>query len=81
MKKEELIAFIKEVKGIKDEAPARKKKHVVKIKMSKSELKAKIRGLKVLRRQALEGNDNEKAVLLRHQISTVKKISRRVAEA
>jgi len=81
MKKEELIAFIKEAKGIKDEAPVKKKKHAVKIKMSKPELKAKIRELKDLRRHALEVSEHEKAVLLRHQISTLKKISRRVAEA
>ena len=32
MKKEELIAFIKEVRGIKDETPARKNKHIGRIK-------------------------------------------------
>ncbi len=78
MKKEELIAFIKAAKGIKDEAPLKKKKHVAKIKMSKHELKAKIRALKGLRRQALESSETEKAVLLRYQISRLKKISRRV---
>jgi len=81
MKKEELIAFIKEAKGIKDEAPLKKKKHVAKIKMSKPELKAKIRALKGFRRQALESSETEKAVLLRHQISRLKKISRRVVAA
>jgi hypothetical protein len=81
MKKEELIAFIKEAKGIKDEAPVKKKKHVAKIKMSKTELKAKIRELKVLHWRALEESETEKAVLLRHQISRLKKISRRVVAA
>ena len=28
MKKEELVAFIKEARGIKDETPAKKKKHI-----------------------------------------------------
>lgn len=78
MKKEELIAFIKQAKGIKDEAPVKKKKHAVKIKMSKLELKAKIRELKGLRGQAMESGEKEKAVLLRNQISRLKKISRRV---
>ena len=73
MKKEELIVFIKAAKGIKDEAPLKKKKHVAKIKMSKPELKAKIRALKGLRRQALESSETEKAVLLRYQISRLKK--------
>ena len=81
MKKEEIIAFIKEVKGIKDDGPIKRKKHVAKIKISKTELKAKIRELKGLRLQAIEVSETAKAVLLRHQISRLKKISRRVAEA
>ena len=61
MKKDELVAFIKEARGIKDETPIKKKKHIGKIKMTKSELKAKIRELKVLRLQALESKESEKA--------------------
>jgi hypothetical protein len=80
MKKDELVAFIKEARGIKDETPV-KKKHVVKIKMTKPELKARIRELKVLRGQALESNENKKAFMLRHQISQLKKKSRRIAVA
>jgi hypothetical protein len=79
MKKAELVAFIKEARGIKEEAPAKKKNHAVKIKMTKPELKARIRELKVLRGQALESHENKKAVMLRHQISQMKKKSRRVA--
>jgi protein-arginine kinase activator protein McsA len=81
MKKEELVVFIKQAKGIKDEPHARKHKPKSKIKLTKLELKAKIRALKVLRGEALESSETEKAVLLRHQISRLKKISRRVAEA
>lgn len=81
MKKEELVAFIKEARGIKDETPVKKKKHVVKIKMTKPELKSRIRELKVLRGQALESNENKKAALLRHRISQLKKKSRRLATA
>lgn len=81
MKKEELVAFIKEARGIKDETPVKKKKHVVKIKMTKPELKSRIRELKVLRGQALESNENKKAALLRHRISQLKKKSRRLAAA
>ena len=79
MKKEELIVFIKEAKGIKDEAPVKRKKHVGKIKMTKPELKAKIRELKGLRLQALEAKESKKAVILRHHINQLKKLSRRVA--
>ena len=81
MKKDELVAFIKEARGIKAETPAKKKKHVVKLKMTKPELKARIRELKDLRGRALESGENKKAVMLRHQISQMKKKSRRVAAA
>lgn len=79
MKKEEVIAFIKEAQGIKDETPIKKKKHAGKIKMNKPELKAKIRELKGLRLQALEEKDSKKAILLRHKVSRLKKKSRRIA--
>jgi len=79
MKKEELIAFIKEARGIKDERHMKKTRHIGKIKMTQPELKAKIRELKVLRWQALEASENKKAVFLRHQIRQLKKISRRIA--
>jgi hypothetical protein len=81
MKKEELVAFIKEVRGIKDEKPAKKKKHVAKIKMTKLELKTRIRELKALQGQALESKANKKVIMLRHQISQLKKKSRRIAVA
>jgi hypothetical protein len=79
MKKEELIAFIKEARGIKDEKPVKKKKHIGKIKMTKPELKAKIRELKTLRLATLESKESEKSIRFRHQISQLKKKSRRIA--
>jgi methyl coenzyme M reductase subunit C-like uncharacterized protein (methanogenesis marker protein 7) len=79
MKKEELVAFIKEARGIKDETPVKKKKQAVKIKMTKPELKSRIRELKISKRQAVESNENKKAAMLRHQISQLKKKSRRNA--
>ena len=79
MNKEELVAFIKEAKGIKDEPHIHKHRPKGKIKMTKPELKAKIRELKILRWRALEESESEKALLLRQQISKLKKISRRVA--
>jgi hypothetical protein len=78
MKKEELIALIKEARGIKDETPVKKHHKVAKIKMTKAELKAKIRELKVLRAQALDAKEAAKATELRRRISRLKKISRRV---
>jgi hypothetical protein len=81
MKKEELVAFIKEARGIKDETPARAKKHIGKIKMTKLEIKAKIRELKSLKMRALESKDSKKACWLIHKISQLKKKSRRFAAA
>jgi hypothetical protein len=79
MKKDELLAFIKEARGIKDEAPVKKRKQVVKLKMTKAELKAKILELRGMRLQALEAKDGKKAAALRHRISGLKKKLRRVA--
>ncbi len=81
MKKEELVALIKEARGIKNETPVKKRKHLAKIKMTKPELKARISELKVMKLQALESNDNNNVVMLRHQISQLKKKSRRFAAA
>jgi hypothetical protein len=81
MKKEELIAFIKQAKGIKDEGHMHKHKPRGKIKMTRTEIRAKIRELKILHGQAMEERKKETVVTLRHQISRLKKISRRVAEA
>ena len=81
MKKDELVALIKEARGIKNETPVKKRKHLAKIKMTKPELKARISELKVMKLQALESNDNNNVVMLRHQISQLKKKSRRFAAA
>jgi hypothetical protein len=81
MKKEELVAFIKEARGIKDETPVKKKKHIGKVTMTKPELKAKIRELKALRLNALESGEKVKALHLRHRISQLKKKSRRIVAA
>lgn len=79
MKKEELVAFIKEAQGIKDEIRAKKKKPAVRSRLTKPELKSRIRELKALRREARESKENKKAAALRHQISQLKKKTRRVA--
>ncbi|MBN2437911.1 MAG: transcription termination factor Rho [Deltaproteobacteria bacterium] len=81
MKKEEIIAFIREARGIRDEMPARKKKKVVKLKMTRPELKARIRELKGLKIQAGEEKDGKKLALLRRRISRLKKKSRKAAGA
>ncbi len=60
MKKEELVAFIKEAKGIKDEPHVKHKHTHHKIILSKEQLKARIRELKDLKVQALEADDRKK---------------------
>lgn len=82
MKKEDLIAFVREARGIKDEAPAQKKaKHTVKLKITKADIKAQIRQLKAMKLQALEAGDGGKAVGLRQRISRLKKKSRHAVAA
>lgn len=81
MKKEELITFIKEAKGIKDEPHVQKHKPKGKIKMNKAELKAKIRSLKTSMGDALEAGESKRAIFLRRQMSKFKKRSRRLVEA
>lgn len=81
MKKEELVAFIKEARGIKEEAPARRKRHVPKLKLTKTELKSKIRELKGVRLHALEARDEKMAKAVRRRISRLKKKSRSAAGA
>lgn len=81
MKKEDLIAFIKEARGIHDEHPAGKQKKSVKLKLNKTELKARIREFKGLKLQAIEEKDNKKVRSLRRLISRLKKKSRKAAAA
>jgi hypothetical protein len=82
MKKEELIACIKEARGIKDEVPAKiRKKVVAKIKLSKNEIKGKIKQLKE-EKKAAQASKNRKLIdILRRRISHLKKQTRKFAAA
>lgn len=73
MNKTELIAAIKEAKGIVDEKKAGKAGVDVR------SLKAKIRELKEKRSAAKEANNNKLADALRRRISNLKKKTRRAA--
>lgn len=79
MKKEELIAFIREAMGIKEEMEVHKKKAKVRVKMTKPEVKAKIRELKTIKLEVQGEKDRKKAKILRRRISRLKKVSRRLA--
>ena len=72
MKKEELIAAIKDVKGIKDE-PAKK------ADASIGEIKKQIKVIKAKRQAALEAKDGKMATIYKRRISRLKKKSRKAA--
>ena len=82
MKKAELIACIKEARGIKDEGPVKIKKKVAeKIKLSKSEIRGKIKQLKDEKKAAQALKDRKKIDILRRRISHLKKLTRRYVAA
>jgi hypothetical protein len=79
MKKGELIAFIKEARGIKEEEPDKVEKKVIeKIKLSKSEIKGKIKQLKEEKKVAQETFNKKRLDFLRRRISRLKKQTRRM---
>jgi hypothetical protein len=79
MKKDELIAFIKEAKGIKKEPSATKGKDSAKLK-SKQDMKAKIKDYKDQKTSALDQKDKKMANLLSRRISRLKKQTRKIAK-
>lgn len=80
MHKDQLVAFIKEARGIREEAPGKKvkKAKVIKVALTKQEIKARIRKLKEEQASAQELKDGEKAQVLRRRISRLKKQSRKI---
>jgi hypothetical protein len=81
MKKAELLAVVKEARGIKDEeAPSKKKKDkVAKAAVSILALKRKIGELKDEKEKARQGNDKARVDILRRRINRLKKRTRQVA--
>jgi hypothetical protein len=71
MNKGDLVAAIKEARGIKDES----NKTSTDIRQTKAQIKA----LKAQRSQALATNDSKKATIYRRRISRLKKKTRRAA--
>lgn len=80
MNKEQLVAFIKEARGIKEDASEKKAKKakVIKVALTKQEVKEKIRKLKEEQASALEQKDGDQARVLRRRISRLKKQSRKI---
>jgi hypothetical protein len=80
MKKDELIALLKQSRGEEDEGAKKKeKKETVKAVRTKEELKATIRLLKQRRIDAQEKHDKKSADRLRRRISRLKKRTRKAA--
>jgi hypothetical protein len=79
MKKAELLAGIKEARGIKEEKPPKKKavKGIVTVKA----LKAKIVELKAKREEARKAMDKRMVEIYRRKINRLRKGTRKVSQA
>ncbi|HUV59605.1 MAG TPA: hypothetical protein VMW09_05785 [Desulfatiglandales bacterium] len=79
MKKAELLAAIKDAKGIKEEKAPKEKieKGVITVK----ELKEKIIAFKVERKEARKARDKRMVHILRRKINRLKKETRRISKA
>jgi hypothetical protein len=81
MKKDELLAVIKEERGIKEEKPEKKeKKTIAKTELSVKDLKGKILQLREEKREAREANDRHRIDILRRRINRLKKRTRKVLQ-
>jgi len=82
MKKDELLAVIKEFRGIKDEEPPKKKKKKTKKPtLNAKELKLKIARLRQEKEAAMEAKDKKNVHVLRRRINRLKKQTRKTAQA
>lgn len=79
MKKAELLAAIKEAKGIKEEKAPKKKAE--KGAITVRELKAKIGELKEKRQEARKAKDKRMVDILRRRINRAKKRTRKIPQA
>ena len=70
MKKEEVLAAIKEARGIKDEP-------LKKVDATIAEMKKRIKAYKAQRQAALEAKDSKMATIFKRRISRLKKKTRR----
>jgi hypothetical protein len=82
MKKADLLAVIKEFRGIKDEEPAEgKKTKAPESVQSPKELKLQITRLREEKEKAREAKDKKKIDILRRRINRMKKQTRKAAQA
>jgi len=85
MKKDELLAAIKQAKGIVDEEPAPKKKKVKKKTpsgpMTVSQMKTKLTELRSQQAELRKEGDRAKIKIMRRRINRLKKMTRRPVAA
>jgi hypothetical protein len=79
MKKDRLLAVIREERGIKEEKPKKKEKIAI-TELTVKELKGKILQLRDEKRAAREAHDRHKIDILRRRINRLKKRTRKVAQ-
>jgi len=82
MKKEQLLDTIKEARGIKDEAPAKKKKKKTagpKKEMTVKDMKQEIIMLRAEREALRQEKDKKKLEIIRRRINRLKKMTRKAA--
>ena len=83
MKKDQLLAIVKEARGIKDETPAKKKKKKKtagpKKEMSVKEMKQEVVRLRTEREALRKDGDKKKLEIIRRRINRLKKMSRKAA--
>ena len=83
MKKDQLLSVVKEVRGIKDETPAKKKKKKKtagpKKVMSVKEMKQEVVRLRTEREAIRKDGDKKKLEIIRRRINRLKKMSRKAA--
>jgi len=79
MKKAELLAAIKDAKGIKKEKAPKEK--IEKEAVTVKELKEKIIALKVERKEARKARDKRMVHILRRKINRLKKETRKISKA
>ena len=81
MKKDELLAVIKEDRGIEDEKPAiEKKMKAAKVALNAKDLKKKITQFRAEKEKARKAKDRKKTDILRRRINRLKKKTRKAAQ-
>jgi hypothetical protein len=81
MKKDQLLAIIKDYRGIKDEEPPKKAKKRTTQDVSVKNLKQKIVQLKTEKEAAQKAKDRKRTNILRRRINRMKKSARKVAHS